>query len=96
MDSQGDKREPENLEERVVELERIADALGEVSDEDLVERLEEAVGLLKEINAGIEAGLDEATTETRELGTLLDGVSFGPFDEALETLEKREREPDGP
>lgn len=95
MESDGAKNDPEKLEGRVGELEKIADSLGDVPDEELVETLDRAVGLLKEINAGIEAGLEEATHETRELGTLLDGVSFGPFDETLEELEKRERDPDG-
>ncbi len=89
-------RGSENLEERVGELEKIADSLGEVPDDELVETLDRAVGLLGEINARLESGLDEAAGETRELGGLLGGVSFGPFDETLEELEKREREPDGP
>jgi hypothetical protein len=87
---------PENLEERVGELERIADSLGDVPDDELVETLDKAVELLGEINAGIESGLDDAASETRELGSLLGGVSFGPFDETLEELEKRERGDDGP
>lgn len=95
MERDEGKKGAENLEERVGELERIADSLGDVPDENLVETLDKAVDLLGEINAGIEAGLNEATSEARELGTLLDGVSFGPFDETLEELEKREREPDG-
>lgn len=100
MDGRDDKnaegRGSENLEGRVGELEAIADSLGEVPDDELVETLDRAVGLLGEINARIESGLDEAAGETRELGGLLGGVSFGPFDETLEELEKREREPDGP
>lgn len=89
------KRDLEHLEDRVNDLEKIADSLGEVSDEDLVETLDRAVGLLKEINAGIETGLASVGGETHELGALLDGMSFGPFDEALEDLERRERESDG-
>jgi hypothetical protein len=96
MESEGAKKGSENLEERVGELEKIADSLGDVPDEEIVETLDRAVGLLGEINARIESGLDEAAGETRELGSLLDGVSFGPFDETLEEFEKREREPDGP
>ncbi|MGH3086235.1 MAG: hypothetical protein ACRDSJ_02805 [Rubrobacteraceae bacterium] len=95
MENDGAKN-VDDLEKKVGELEDIADALGEAPDEELVETLDWAVSLLKEINAGIEAGLEEATSETRDLGALLDGVSFGPFDEALEELEKRERETDGP
>ncbi len=46
------------LERRIDELEGVADSLGDVPDGRLVETLEEAVGLLEEINAGIEARLD--------------------------------------
>lgn len=96
MEDESAKKGPENLEGRVGELERIADSLGDVPDDELVETLDKAVELLGEINAGIESGLDEAAGETRELGNLLGGVSFGPFDETLEELEKRERESGGP
>lgn len=84
-----------NLEERVGELEKIADSLGEIPDDEIVEALDRAVGLLGEINDRIESGLDEAAGETGELGSLLEGVSFGSFDETLEELEKRERGTDG-
>ncbi|MDP9480517.1 MAG: hypothetical protein M3R38_33455 [Actinomycetota bacterium] len=81
------------LEEKVGQLERLADSLGSVSDEELVGTLNAAVELLAEINAGIEARLDAAGAESREIGGLLEGVDFGPFDEALEDLERRERTP---
>lgn len=81
------------LEEKVGRLERLADSLGSVSDEELVGTLNAAVELLAEINAGIEARLDAAGAESREIGGLLEGVDFGPFDEALEDLERRERTP---
>ncbi|MDP9486424.1 MAG: hypothetical protein M3Q49_11705 [Actinomycetota bacterium] len=81
------------LEEKVGQLERLADSLGSVPDEELVGTLNAAVELLAEINAGIEARLDAAGAESREIGGLLEGVDFGPFDEALEDLERRERTP---
>jgi hypothetical protein len=84
-----DGRETEGLEEKVGELERLADALEGVPDEDLAGALGRAVELLGEINAGIEARLISSEEEARELGTLLDGVDFSSFDAALEDLEER-------
>ncbi|HEX6711035.1 MAG TPA: hypothetical protein VF068_11960 [Rubrobacter sp.] len=81
----------EGLEEKVGELERLTDSLGDVPDEELVETLNDAVERLAEINAGIEASLDNAGDESREIGALLGQVDFGPFDEALEDHETRER-----
>ena len=79
------------LEEKVDELERLTDSLDDVPEEELVGTLNEAVKLLAEINAGIEARLDTAGDESREIGTLIGHVDFGPFDEALEDHEHRER-----
>ena len=84
-------REQEELEAKVGELERLTDSLNEVPDEELVDTLGEAVELLGEINARIENRLDAAGEESREIGDLLGGVDFGPFDEALEEHEARER-----
>jgi hypothetical protein len=81
----------QKLDEKVVELERLADSLGGVPDEELVESLNAAVELLREINAGIEAWLDAAGAESQEIGGILEGVDFGPFDEALMDVERRER-----
>jgi hypothetical protein len=81
----------EGLEEKVGELERLADSLGDIPDEELVGTLNDAVERLAEINAGIEASLDNAGDESREIGALLGQVDFGPFDEALEDHERRER-----
>jgi hypothetical protein len=81
----------QKLDEKVVELERLADSLGGVPDEELVESLNAAVELLREINAGIEAWLDAAGAESQEIGGILEGVDFGPFDEALKDVERRER-----
>jgi hypothetical protein len=79
------------LEQKVGELEKLTDALDEVPEEELVGTLGEAVELLAEINAGIEARLDAAGDESREIGMLLGQVDFGPFDEAMEDHEQRER-----
>jgi hypothetical protein len=65
------------LEEKVGELEKLTDSLDEVPEDELVGTLNEAVELLAEINAGIEASLGQ--------------VDFGPFDEAMEDHEQRER-----
>jgi len=81
----------QELDEKVVELERLADSLGGVPDEELVESLNAAVELLGEINAGIEAWLAAAGAESQEIGGILEGVDFGPFDEALKDVERRER-----
>lgn len=82
------------LEEKVVELERLADTLGDVPDEQLAGVLDEAVRLLGEINARLEAGIGAAEKGSREVGTLLEGLDFGPFDEALESLERADDDPD--
>jgi hypothetical protein len=79
------------LEEKVGELERLADALGTVPDEELVGALNRAVELLREINARIEMGLDAAGDESREIGTVIERLDLGPFDEALEEIERQER-----
>ena len=81
----------EELKVRVDELERLAGSLGDVPDEDLADALAEAVKVLGEINSRIEARVEAAGEETREADSLLSGVDFGPFDEALEDLERRER-----
>jgi hypothetical protein len=80
------------LEEKVGELERLADALGGVPDEELVGTLNRAVELLKEINARLEASVEAASDESREIGYDLAGLDIGPFDEALTELERRERD----
>ena len=81
----------EELKVRVDELERLAGTLGDVPDEDLADALADAVRVLGEINARIEARVEAAGEESREADSLLSGVDFGPFDEALEDLERRER-----
>jgi ElaB/YqjD/DUF883 family membrane-anchored ribosome-binding protein len=84
-------REMEDLKVQVDELERLAGSLGDVPDEDLADALADAVRVLGEINARIEARVEAAGEESREADSLLSGVDFGPFDEALEDLERRER-----
>jgi hypothetical protein len=76
------------LEERLAELEKLAEELESVPDSGVVDVLDRAVALLAEVNAGIEAGLLEAEGEARELSDLLEKVDFGPFDAALEDLER--------
>ena len=86
----------DGLEEKLGELERLADSLGDVPDEELVETLDRAVELLREINARIEMGLEAAGSESREIGALIERLDLGPFDEALEELERQERDAGGP
>ena len=86
-----DRGETPDLEEQVEELERLADALDTVPDEELVGTLGRAVELLREINARIEMGLDAAGDEARGVGEIIEGLDLGPFDEALEELERQER-----
>jgi hypothetical protein len=83
-------RRMEELKVQVDELERLAGTLGDVPDEDLADALAEAVRVLGEINARIEASVEAAGAESREAESLLSGADFGPFDEALEELERRE------
>jgi hypothetical protein len=85
-----DGREMEigHLEERLAELERLAEELEDAPDAEVVGVLDRAVALLAEVNARIEAGLSEAEGEARELGDLLEKVDFGPFDAALEELDQ--------
>jgi len=75
------------LEERLLELEKLAEELEGVPDSGVVDILDRAVALLAEVNARVEAGLASAEGEARELGDLLEEIDFGPFDAALENLE---------
>lgn len=84
----------QDLEERVAELERLSEELGRVPDEELSGLLERAVGLVDEVNAGIESRISAASAESGEVEGLLDRVDFGPFDAALGGLE-RERPRNG-
>ncbi len=79
----------EELEEKVGELERLADSLGTAPEEELVAALDRAVGLLREVNEGIEARIETLGGESRELDGLLGRVDFGAFDAALGELEER-------
>ena len=92
MEDRGKEQdESGGLEAKVGELEKLTDSLDEVPDDELVGTLGEAVELLAEINTSIERRLDAAGQESREIGDLLGQVDFGPFDEALEEHETRER-----
>ena len=86
----------EGLEKKVGELERLADTLDGVPDEELGGALGRAVELLREINTGIETELDAADRESREIGEIAEGLDLGPFDEALEELERQERDAGAP
>ena len=91
-----DRNEIPELEEKVGELERLADSLGGVPDEELVGTLNRAVELLREINARTEANLGAGVDESREIGAIIDGLDLGPFDEALTEIERQERDAGGP
>ncbi len=88
MSDRDDKPAIEDLEQRLAELEKLADDLGNVPDEEVVGVLNRAVGLLEDINARIEARLGEARDEEREIGDILGRVDFEPFDAALRDLER--------
>lgn len=75
-----------SLEERLAELERLAEELEGVPDAEVVDVLDRAVALLTEVNARIEDGLSSAEGEAQEIGGLLESVDFGSFDAALEDL----------
>lgn len=83
------------LEERLSELEKLAEELEGVPDSGVVGILDRAVALLAEVNAGVEASLASAEGEARELGDLLEEIDFGPFDAALENLERPSGGPGG-
>jgi hypothetical protein len=91
-----ERPEIQGLEERVGELEKLADSLDGIPDEELVGALDRAVELLREINTGIETELDAADRESREIGEIVEGMNLGPFDEALEELERQERDAGAP
>jgi phosphoglycerate-specific signal transduction histidine kinase len=92
MEDRGNQRDDlRGLEAKVDELEKLTDSLDDVPEEELVGALGEAVELLAEINSRIEARLESAGNESREIGALLEQVDFGPFDEAMEDHEHRER-----
>jgi hypothetical protein len=91
MEDRGKQQEDlRGLEEKVDKLEKLTDSLDDVPEEELVGTLREAVELLAEINARIEARLDTAGEESREIGALLGQVDFGPFDEAMEDHEQKQ------
>ena len=87
-----DRKAMQELEEKVGELERLADSLGGAPDEELVGTLNRTVELLREINARLEIELAAAGDESREIGTLIERLDLTPFDEALGEIERRERD----
>ena len=83
------------LEEQLSELEKLAEELEGIPDSGVVGILDRAVALLAEVNARVEAGLASTEGEVRELGDLLEEIDFGPFDAALESLERPSGGPGG-
>ncbi len=83
------------LEERLKELEKLAEELEGVPVSVVVDVLDRAVTLLAEVNARVEAGLASTKGEVRELGDLLEEIDFGPFDASLENLERPSGGPGG-
>ncbi len=78
----------ERLEERLAELEKLTEKLEDASGSGVVDVLDRAVALLKDVNAHIEAGLLKSEGEAQELDDLLKKADFGPFDAALEELKR--------
>ena len=74
--------------EKLARLEKLAENLETVPDGELSGVLEEATVLLGQVNARIESGIEASEKEARELGDLIREVDFGPFDKALEEMEK--------
>lgn len=93
MENRGEKPNIEGLEDRVEELEGLADDLANAPDEELVDVLNRAVNILGEVNADIEAGMRSADEGVSGIESALDGASFGDFDAALGDLEEREQSP---
>lgn len=92
-DGAEDRQNPaEKLEERVAELESLSEELGRAPESELTGMLERAVTLVEEINTGIESRLNAAQQESGEVEGLLDKVDFGPFDAAMESLERESPE----
>ena len=74
--------------EKLARLEELAENLETVPDGEITGVLEEATALLGEVNARIEKGIEDSEKDARELGDLIREVDFGPFDRALEDMEK--------
>lgn len=80
--------DPAPIEEKLARLEGLAESLETVPDGAVPGVLEEATALLAEVNASIERGIEASEREARELGDLIREVDFGPFDKALEDMER--------
>ena len=76
------------IEQKITRLEKLAEDLETVPDAEITGVLEEATALLDEVNARIERGIEASEKEARELGDLIREVDFGPFDRALEEMER--------
>ena len=90
METEGTERNVDlaAVEEKLARLEKLAENLETVPDGEITGVLEEATALLGEVNVSIEKGIEASEKEARELGDLLREVDFGPFDRALEDMEK--------
>ena len=90
METEGSQRSLDlaAVEEKLSRLEKLAENLETVPDGEITGVLEEATALLGEVNVSIEKGIEASEKEARELGDLLREVDFGPFDRALEDMEK--------
>jgi hypothetical protein len=95
MDDGREANNIERLEERLAELEKITEELEDASGPGVVDVLDRAVALLKDVNGHIEAGLLESEGEAQQLDDLLKKADFGPFDAALEELERPSGGPGG-
>ncbi len=76
------------VEEKLARLEKLAENLETVPDGEITGVLEEATALLGEVNRSIEKGIEASEDEARQLGDLIREVDFGPFDKALEEMER--------
>lgn len=93
MSNPNEKPDIASLEDRVGDLEGLADELANAPDEELVEALNRAVSLLGEVNADIEAGISAADDGLDGVSANLDRPGFGDFDVVLGEIEEQERAP---
>jgi hypothetical protein len=88
MDRGQERPGVEELEGRVSELERLADALENAPGDEVAAILDRALALLEEVGAGIEAHLVSLESGEREVGKVLGEADLGPLDAALRELER--------
>ena len=90
-DRSGERDDPGALEAKVGELEKLADSLDDVPDEELVGALDEAVELLAEINTRIEAGSTPRGRSRARSATSSVGWTSGPSTRPSRSYEGKER-----